>query len=1020
MMESSGPGFVSRPPSNQREESEEHQTDWILPEELLASYQMQWGLSGELFLIDKKQITQVNEYKLDSQSSFFRGIIRRKQMDVLQTSSGQYAKKDSHEEGRNQASLEGAHIALTPTPIKIRLTSYMALADLAFALHWCHIGKCYIVDIDTNKRKYENSVWICSQGSKVSYEFQEGQIRIKENGFNENIWETQNKALLQTDEIAIYRDQVKCNLKAALRVANLYGIAELRIKCHEYIRENCDLTSCWSLWRESKIYRATSEGKVDQVDPLASGIVSRFILENFSGLLRTAKKEDKGNERRGLKKLSEEELRSLLSSSYLNVKSEMEVVDAILMWAGSRKKRDRHSSLITRLFSDCIRFSQLMLTELDMLYRLPEIRQSRVRKSTSIQPEEVIGDKMLEGKETKQEDSEDEKNTRDSINAENKTVLRNLHLRTDIQDEGSDKKSCLATLRQTRRRLIRAKRNLRPLVIPNSLKLAGKQPSNLKNGCYRTQTADQTKRVDERSQIGQPANRTDAGDDYRRHEAGGLPQLQHLYLHDWQSWEPGNREHRCREQSACTARGNGHDDDSADFYVADEMRVPATRRLAENTGYVPIHTDARLPHEAIFVFGGWEEGRPCRRIHMLDDKRLAWISFGSVEKDCQKATETIAPASGVAPIELPYALMSFGLALASQRHVYIAGGETIHSPASHQVIHLDLDEASEYMRTGLFSPQEVPRRLAGSIWRRVATMHEGRRDLALVVVTLEDGEEALLAIGGDSSRLVLNTVECLCLSPERRGGWVSVACMQVPRGAPAAEELGGQVYVCGGYIESRMEVLTNSCEAYCPRTDQWTMIQPMAETRYYAQAVVVAGALFVLGGGGEGGLATEPDHEESHSHRLRRRELTDRRRNRLAALEGYSSTVERYDPERGVWELMPSMSERADFAACLLGEEIVCLGGGDEAICTSEVECWRPWTRDNLAGEGDQLQQSLLSERRNEESPEINMPLWLAGNQSQGESDGGHLPQTPFGGSTWRRGVNLPKPIWGHRGITVR
>lgn len=367
----------------------------------------------------------------------------------------------------------------------------------------------------------------------------------------------------------------------------------------------------------------------------------------------------------------------------------------------------------------------------------------------------------------------------------------------------------------------------------------------------------------------------------------------------------------------------------------------------------------RVPHEAIIVFGGWENGQPCRNVRVLDSRRKKWKTYN---------------ADSESSLVLPHPLMSFGIANVDNQMIYIAGGESKSGHATQEVLRYELNSNS-----------------SSRGWKGCAPMHEVRRDL--ILVNLKD--KVLYAIGGDNNRTVLDSVEALALENSKSNGWVEVASMIIPRGAPAGDAVGSQIYVCGGYTESRMESLTNSCETYNPETNQWTMIQPMTQPRYYASAVCYQNHLYILGGGGDNSA---------------------RMTTSMVAL-GYSSTVERYAPEGGVWELMPAIAERADFAACVHEDKIFCIGGGGEAFCTADTEYWRPW-----AGRIQRCDSDNSEHPTNEGAPgpsSANTPIWMP----LSESDDGtanlspRLPTSSLDG--WHKGAQLPIPLWGHRCVSI-
>ncbi|VDP69797.1 unnamed protein product [Echinostoma caproni] len=393
--------------------------------------------------------------------------------------------------------------------------------------------------------------------------------------------------------------------------------------------------------------------------------------------------------------------------------------------------------------------------------------------------------------------------------------------------------------------------------------------------------------------------------------------------------------------------------------------------------------DVRIPHETILLFGGWKCGRPCRDVSVLDARQKIWTTYSADSKSEDEKTGITANSSVLDRLVLPYALMSFGIALVGNRYIYIAGGELASTQTTSRMIRFDVAQATT----------DVEQEESG--WKLCSSLHESRRDLVLVNVK----DIALYAIGGDNNRTVLSCVERFPLDPQYRfdgQGWCLMPNMLIPRGAPAADALHDIIYVCGGYTESRMESLTNSCEAFDTRTNQWTFIEPMSQARYYAHAVSVQGVLFVLGGGGESGT--------------RGGAVT-----RVPAHAGYISTVERYNPETATWELMPPTTERADFAACLFEGELVCLGGGGATFGTDEVERWTPW----LPGSTEATQHPNNSNQWAAQLPlnipttmnEASVPLWLTPSL---------IPSTQQESLGWQPYVRLPTPVWGHRCVVLR
>lgn len=383
---------------------------------------------------------------------------------------------------------------------------------------------------------------------------------------------------------------------------------------------------------------------------------------------------------------------------------------------------------------------------------------------------------------------------------------------------------------------------------------------------------------------------------------------------------------------------------------------------SDHSESVESKQNCRIPHEAIVVFGGWENDQTSRRVRVFDARQKLWKTYDTDSRSS---------------LLLPHPLMSFGIVNVNNQAIYIAGGESRGGQATQEVLRYE------------FKSQK-------SGWKGCAPMHEVRRDFVLINYQ----NKTIYAIGGDNNRTVLNSVEALPLENGNSSGWLEVASMIIPRGAPAGDTLGSLIYICGGYTESRMESLTNSCETYNPETNQWTIMQPMSQPRYYASAVSYQNHLYVLGGGGD----STPRSSTSVMNM------------------GYSSTVERFTREGGTWELMPPISERADFAACILEDEIYCIGGGGETFCTGNVESWRPWVGRIRRGERLDTRQHPMNDEIPRQSGATS-PIWMAisDNAEEAETLGPTAAESEDGErlNGWQRGVQLPQPLWGHRCVTI-
>lgn len=810
----------------------EHAQAFNIPQNILSGYPMQWALTRTINIINVKHSIRVSAYKLATKSNAFRELIR--QTGSKTTNSAEPDQATYSHFRRLQES--GSHELMECDPLLVNCDhNPKRIAELLFAVHFCHIGHCEINGIVT----------IGDEFPKVQDQMIE---RLENRCDNEEGIplpgsSSCDEVLYQNSELKLGVYSSSCCLQFGLRVASVYGIQELNQLCQEYTQSILSPANCWLLWhlattpqRDEK-YNHQNDSLVT-INPEFTNIVELYITSNFSDIMNANQSPsvNRNTEADGLhyEDMTVEQVKRILRSDYLNVNREGEVVEAVSIWLENRRKTVDGVELArctTQLLSECVRITELKLEDIEVIYKMITWREQpkRNRKRLTIPPKLSIPTLKLK--------------------------------RVEKMQLKFSQTECMAHIRQARRRLFRSSRNLRPLV---------------------------------------PRLETQMN----RGNSNNAQTEEHLFL-----MEP------------------------------------------------------RVPHEAIFTFGGWKQGNPCKDVCVFDSRKGIWNNYsddGSNQPNSTKKRWTN-------QIVLPYELMSFGITMIANRLICIAGGERLNTQTTSKVICYDLWQSA----SGLLPEPE-------SGWKPFPSLHESRRDLVLVNVA----DECIYALGGDSNRAVLSTVECLDVrqdSLNRKRGWVNVQNMLVSRGAPAADALNGIIFVCGGYTESRMEALTNSCEAYDTRTDQWTFIQPMAQARYYAHAVSVDGVLFVLGGGGESGV---------------------RGTTRVSAHSGYSSTVERYDPTIGTWELMPPTSERADFAACLFEGQLVCLGGGGEQFCTDDVEYWKPWFPRDLS------EQTSYAQEQTENAG----PVWLASGSTTTETTT----------TSWRKSKRLPFPTWGHRCVVPK
>lgn len=154
-------------------------------------------------------------------------------------------------------------------------------------------------------------------------------------------------------------------------------------------------------------------------------------------------------------------------------------------------------------------------------------------------------------------------------------------------------------------------------------------------------------------------------------------------------------------------------------------------------------------------------------------------------------------------------------------------------------------------------------------WSQLPDLPEGRTSAA--IVSLLDGRTLL--IGGVDSSLEKEDwalASVLALSVDRTS-WTALSPMAECRDAAAAALLpDGKVIVVGGQTGESADTCLRTAECWDPTTENWSPLPPMAHTRKDASVCVLPSG-------------------------------------RLAVVGGATTTVEVYDPARGVWELLTAM-----------------------------------------------------------------------------------------------------------------
>lgn len=201
----------------------------------------------------------------------------------------------------------------------------------------------------------------------------------------------------------------------------------------------------------------------------------------------------------------------------------------------------------------------------------------------------------------------------------------------------------------------------------------------------------------------------------------------------------------------------------------------------------------RVPHEILFITGGWSDGAPVNAMETYDARADKWIT-------CQHVDTIPRAYHGTTSLN---------------SLIYVIGG---------------LD-GTEYLNSvRCFDPSNAR-------WVEVAPMNIRRCYVSVTTV-----ENCIYAIGGYDGHNRQDTSEKYTPSTNQ---WSLIAPMNKKRSDASASSLKGKIYVCGGY--NGQECL-NSAECYDPIADQWMMLAPMRNCRSGLGIVGYQDYIYALGG----------------------------------------------------------------------------------------------------------------------------------------------------------------------------
>lgn len=202
----------------------------------------------------------------------------------------------------------------------------------------------------------------------------------------------------------------------------------------------------------------------------------------------------------------------------------------------------------------------------------------------------------------------------------------------------------------------------------------------------------------------------------------------------------------------------------------------------------------RIPHDLIFIFGGYVGSSPCKLLETYDSRVNKWFK-------CDVSSMTQRSYHGMVYLN--------GL-------IYLVGG---------------FDGHHQLRTTTLIDPVK-------KIWQDRAPLNHAR---CYVAVTEMNGK--IYACGGFNGGVRHRT--CEIYNPEENC-WTEIAPMNEVRSDASAVSHSGRVYVIGGFNGQQVH---NSVEFYDEQTGLWAYLsQPMVISRSGVNSVVWNDSIIVIGG----------------------------------------------------------------------------------------------------------------------------------------------------------------------------
>lgn len=198
-------------------------------------------------------------------------------------------------------------------------------------------------------------------------------------------------------------------------------------------------------------------------------------------------------------------------------------------------------------------------------------------------------------------------------------------------------------------------------------------------------------------------------------------------------------------------------------------------------------------------------------------------------------------------------------------------------------------------------------------------------------------------------------------------GWSLGLAMPLARSEHAVAEMGGKIWVLGGYPPGRLP--SNLVQIYDPVASRWSLGPRLPQPIHHMMAAAVGGKLYVIGGEIDGASTGRPEifvahvweHDPAVGGWVQRAAMpTARSGGGKAVIDGKiyvaggrppgGHAFEVYDPATDTWEKLPDLpTQRNHLAMVALGGKIIVAGGrtgpGAMAERVDVVEIYDPATR---------------------------------------------------------------------------